>query len=473
MAVVGDADPQHPVGVPDVDPGLPGFGVLGHVGQQLADREVGGRFDRGGRAALQIAGQVDPHRAVQGQRPDRVGQAAVGQHRRVDAADQVTQFGQGLDRGVAGLDEQRPGRRWIGVYDLPRGVQGHAHGDQPGLRSVVQVPLDPADFGGPGVEGLGAGLGQVPDPQRQLGLIDRRQHRAGQQAVAAQQPRGRHEPGRDDRNTEHLRVAWPFPEGRRRHGAFITGAMNSTAPTTTAASHSQQPAHDQVHHHPQQVPPGGRVLQQPAESLGEAELPVARGQRQVRFGDRHAAPLARQPSGQAGQPSYRQQRARPHGPADAQPSSDPQQGQQHTLVTRIPVADDQDPEADRGQAQGREQDRQEPEFRQHQPGQRQPPRGGHQARDRTKPRSAALRRDRGDHHITSSAAFLPCQSAGWWAGLSVMLGPEHKVYLGLPAQNHLAERAWCTPSNQRPAAAVQPAARTNSITQSNQMITIR
>src|SRR5690348_10589024 len=48
VAVVGDADPQHPFGVPDVDPGLPGLGVLGHVRQQLAGREVGGRLDRRG-----------------------------------------------------------------------------------------------------------------------------------------------------------------------------------------------------------------------------------------------------------------------------------------------------------------------------------------------------------------------------------------------------------------------------------------
>ena len=73
----------------------------------------------------------------------------------------------------------------------PGRVQGHAHGDQPGLRAVVQVPLDPAELGRPGVEGLGAGLGKLADPQRQLGLPGRRQHRASQQAVAAQQPRGR------------------------------------------------------------------------------------------------------------------------------------------------------------------------------------------------------------------------------------------------------------------------------------------
>jgi len=128
---------------------------------------------------------VYPHGTVQGQRPDRVGQAAVGQHRRVDAADQGAQLGQGLDRGVAGLEDQRPGRVGVGVDDLPGGVQGHAHGDQPGLRAVVQVALDPADFGRPGIEGLGAGLGQPLNPQRQFGLLGGRRHRPGQEAVAA------------------------------------------------------------------------------------------------------------------------------------------------------------------------------------------------------------------------------------------------------------------------------------------------
>ena len=48
VPVVGHPDPQHPVGVPDVDPGLARLGVLGHVGQQFADREVGGRLTGAG-----------------------------------------------------------------------------------------------------------------------------------------------------------------------------------------------------------------------------------------------------------------------------------------------------------------------------------------------------------------------------------------------------------------------------------------
>jgi hypothetical protein len=35
---------------------------------------------------------------------------------------------------------------------LVGGVQRHSHGDQPGLRAVVQIPLDTADLRGAGVE---------------------------------------------------------------------------------------------------------------------------------------------------------------------------------------------------------------------------------------------------------------------------------------------------------------------------------
>ena len=40
--------------------------------------------------------------------------------------------------------------------------------------------------------------------------------------------------------------------------------------------------------------------------------------------------------------------------------------------------------------------------------------------------------DRGDHHEASFAVFRPGQSAGRPTRLSVTLGPEHQVYLGLP-----------------------------------------
>jgi hypothetical protein len=83
------------------------------------------------------------------------------------------------DRGIPRLEHRGARGLRVGVDDLPGGVQGHAHGDQPGLGSVVQVPLDPADLRRPGVQHLGARLGQLLDAQRQLGLPARGQDEAG------------------------------------------------------------------------------------------------------------------------------------------------------------------------------------------------------------------------------------------------------------------------------------------------------
>jgi len=65
---------------------------------------------------------VDAQRGVQGQGPDRLGQAAVGEYRRVDAADQFPQFPQRLGGVIPRLDQQRPGRLGIVVDQLPGGV---------------------------------------------------------------------------------------------------------------------------------------------------------------------------------------------------------------------------------------------------------------------------------------------------------------------------------------------------------------
>jgi len=79
----------------------------------------------------------------------------------VNTAYQVAELGEGLGRGVAGLKQQRPRRGGILVEHLLGGAQRHAHRHQPGLRSVVQVPLDPADLRGTGVHHFGAALRQV------------------------------------------------------------------------------------------------------------------------------------------------------------------------------------------------------------------------------------------------------------------------------------------------------------------------
>jgi hypothetical protein len=84
--VVGDADRQSSLRMPDVDPCLPGLGVLGDIGQQLRDGKVGGRFNGRGKASDGLRGYLDTGHRIEGQRSDGVHQAPVGENWRVDAA---------------------------------------------------------------------------------------------------------------------------------------------------------------------------------------------------------------------------------------------------------------------------------------------------------------------------------------------------------------------------------------------------
>ena len=72
-------------------------GVLGHVGQRLGDDEVGGRLDRRRQPLVRHLGELDRHRRAAGERLERAPEAAVGQHRGVDAARQLAQL---LERGL-------------------------------------------------------------------------------------------------------------------------------------------------------------------------------------------------------------------------------------------------------------------------------------------------------------------------------------------------------------------------------------
>ena len=67
-----------------------------------------------------------------------------------------------------GLREQLLRLRRVLLDERLDGAQVHAHGDQPGLRPVVQIPLDAAQFGGGGVDGVVPGLGEPLDALRQL-----------------------------------------------------------------------------------------------------------------------------------------------------------------------------------------------------------------------------------------------------------------------------------------------------------------
>ena len=101
---------------------------------------------------------------VEGERLDRPGQPAVGEHRRVDAADDRPQVAEGRAGGLAGLGEQPRGGLGVALEQVVGQAEVHAERDEPGLRAVVQVALDPAQLGRGVVDGLRAGRRQVGDP---------------------------------------------------------------------------------------------------------------------------------------------------------------------------------------------------------------------------------------------------------------------------------------------------------------------
>ena len=97
---------------------------------------------------------VDRHRAERGEAGQGRVEAALGQDRRVHAADQVPQFGQRRLRLDVRPVDQVPGRLGV-VAELRLGpAEFHRQRDQPLLGAVVQVALDP----------LPLGLGRVHHP---------------------------------------------------------------------------------------------------------------------------------------------------------------------------------------------------------------------------------------------------------------------------------------------------------------------
>ena len=92
VSVVADLDHQLLVRALNVDRGAAGIRVLGNVGEGLGDDVVGARFDRGRRAVVESYHDFDRHPAPLGQPRHRGVEPAVGEDRRMDAADQVAQL---------------------------------------------------------------------------------------------------------------------------------------------------------------------------------------------------------------------------------------------------------------------------------------------------------------------------------------------------------------------------------------------
>ena len=121
-------------------------GVLGDVRERLGHDEIGRRLDRRRQPPIRDGADRGRHRRPLGEGRDRVGQAGLGQDRRVDPAGELAQL---LDRelelrrGLVGRGDR------LGVLAGPSGepspdaAQRERDRDEPLLGAIVEVALEP------------------------------------------------------------------------------------------------------------------------------------------------------------------------------------------------------------------------------------------------------------------------------------------------------------------------------------------
>jgi len=112
--------------------------VLGHVGQTLGDREVGGALDRRGHALLELRLELDGERGACRNGLEARVEPALREHRGVDARGQLAQL---VDRSACVLE--CPGDELAReLRALVRELQPEQDRDQPLLRAVVEVTAE-------------------------------------------------------------------------------------------------------------------------------------------------------------------------------------------------------------------------------------------------------------------------------------------------------------------------------------------
>ena len=146
----------------------------------------------GGRRPFGARLDGDGHGRARGERLEGGLQAAVREHRRVDAAGQLAQL---AEAGLQLLDGRVEDLRhaFVPAGAHARRLQHHGQRDESRLGAVVQVALEPAALGIARLDEAGAGRAQLLQARLQLGVEVR--------DVAAQQPaqeREGHERGRDE-----------------------------------------------------------------------------------------------------------------------------------------------------------------------------------------------------------------------------------------------------------------------------------
>lgn len=145
--------------------------MFGGVGEEFGDGEVGGGFDGVGGAAVEVDGDGDGEVVGEGEGVDGSVESSFDEDGWVDAADEVAEFGEGVAGGFAGFGEHGAGGVGVLFDDLFGHAEMHAEGDESGLGSVVEVAFDASDFGGLGVDGVGAAGGEVGDAGGESGFF--------------------------------------------------------------------------------------------------------------------------------------------------------------------------------------------------------------------------------------------------------------------------------------------------------------
>ncbi|KDN87354.1 hypothetical protein KCH_08880 [Kitasatospora cheerisanensis KCTC 2395] len=173
--------------------------MLGRVGERLRDGEVRHRLHRRRDGAERADLQVRVDRRPGGQRGQRTGESAIGEDRRVDRPDHRPQFGHRVLGALLRLRQQLRHQLRLLVQQFAGHAEPHRDRHQPGLRAVVQVPFDAAQFGAVRVHRVGPGLGQRRHLPGQPFRRRRRQQRRAQPGVLTRQQGHRPVRGRGER----------------------------------------------------------------------------------------------------------------------------------------------------------------------------------------------------------------------------------------------------------------------------------
>ena len=116
--------------------------MLDHIRHCFRDDVVRRRLDVVGQSAFE-GGDLDRDRRAIGERPKSRVQPAVGEHRGMNAASDLTQLLERVSELVSGLSEDLARGLWIRELRL-REPERHRQRDEALLRTVVKVALEPA-----------------------------------------------------------------------------------------------------------------------------------------------------------------------------------------------------------------------------------------------------------------------------------------------------------------------------------------